>query len=178
MVIDRTIDLHPRRVEPNVRRIDAPHCTNGVPMNSGSLPKPWEEAPHPALHGAPIDDKAALRKPRDHVGIAEPGAHGVADGSGDHVGGEGMVREGSGGASREAAAAGITAPALATEPRLPIVADRVTPTPDARHDQPFQYRLDCVVYLPTRVQQNRSGRRSCARSGLDQLPSPFALPNL
>jgi hypothetical protein len=53
-----------------------------------------------------------------------------------------VVCKGTRGARRETAAAVITAPALATEPCVPIFAYCFTPTPNARHGQSFQYILD------------------------------------
>ncbi len=102
ILVDRPIEVGPRPRATTGCFINAPRGANGTSMRTRRLLVSGQETLDPALHGAPIDDKAALRKPRHTVGIAEPGAHGVADGSGEHVGGEGMVREGSGGASREA----------------------------------------------------------------------------
>ncbi len=85
ILVDRPIEVGPRPRATTGCFINAPRGANGTSMRTRRLLVSGQEALDPALHGAPIDDKAALRKPRDHVGIAEPGAHGVADGSGEHV---------------------------------------------------------------------------------------------
>ena len=59
-----------------------------------SFAKQREEPLGPAVEGAPVHDEASLSEPLDNVGIAQAVANIPADRQGDHVVGEGMLREG------------------------------------------------------------------------------------
>ncbi len=82
-----------------------------------------------------MNDETTLSEPRHDVGVAEAGAHGVADCQRNHIIGNAVAGKGPAGTRRKAAAAVSTAPALPAQPRRSIFAWPRAATSQTRHDQ-------------------------------------------
>ncbi len=82
-------------------------------MGTGCLSEHWQQALDLAVDGAAIDGDTALSEPLDDSGIAQPEPNLPAHGESDHISGERAVREGTGGADREATLA-LSTPVVAT----------------------------------------------------------------
>jgi hypothetical protein len=133
ILIDRPVDVGPRSVQANVRFIDPPSVAERSSIRTGSFPKQREKALHPPIDGAAIHDETAFGEPLDHIRITEAIADVPADGQRDHIVGKAMVGKRAGGASGEAPVTCLAAPALSTQPGLPIFACLLTSAPDASH---------------------------------------------
>ncbi len=123
-------------------------------MGAGGFLQQREEALHPAINGAAIDDEAAFSEPFHDIRIAQAVPHVPADGQRDHIVGETMFGEGACRAGREASTAIVGAPALSAQARLSVLACLLALAPNALHHHPRLRALKAIILLPSWPQQN------------------------
>ena len=78
-------DVVPMSTDPSVRLVDSPVWTHGMAVPSSNLAEHWQEALHPALDSALVDQEATLGQPFAHLRVTEAIAHVPADGQGDDL---------------------------------------------------------------------------------------------
>jgi hypothetical protein len=148
VVVDRSINVRPRPVQPRVRFINAPLRTNWASVCTCSCAEQWQEALDPAIDGASVNCETTFRKPLHDVCITQTVAGVPTHSQGNHIIRKVMVGERAAGTGSKPAVAIVAAPALAAQSGLSVLARPLAPTPNALHGRRLLLNLRSIILLP------------------------------
>lgn len=137
ILVDRSVDIGPASLEPDICLVNPPFCADWTSMSAGSLTEEWQKPLDPAIHGAPVNHQASLGEPLDDIGGAQAVANVPANCQSDNIIGEGVVGESTARPDSKPASARIAAPSLFAKSGLTIFAHPLAVAPNALHDQPL-----------------------------------------